>query len=544
MKMREFTSVILTLLLLTTSSCSDNENSKHDDPEKPDIEGNIVDFDSSTSDDESDINESQDLFEQEKQEDSDISPEKSMNEIMAQKIKDFWGEAPLEEDREFLFDIIQSKFSSSYAGFVTGHIDWDEVSEQARQEVMKAESFGEFYAVLSRLFRKIQDGHVYISSKKVCNSNVPNLSDRPPLFLQTYSESMLGVCVTLSDENELFVYKANENNPVGLQPGDTIIGYDGKIWSDILDDIDSWNLPICTSHFGATGSANVSQRYLEMVAVQSNPHLFKELNYKKYDSDTALSFNTDELLKYQSRIECTDQIKIKDIDIPSTKVPSETLTWGKIPDTNIGYIAASVWDKNYTSEKFSQAVLELFDSDGLIIDFRLNMGGYWDYDVNGVAMLFNEDIENIVIVKTRASSSNYIDMKDIDSYGVKADPNSFYDKPIAVLTGPKAISGGDIFPYIMSKHPHAKRFGRATNGAFGTRPNWLMSSRDSIIGDLLMDYTNYVDYSSDGELLQAKEITPEVDVWLQKDDVAKGIDTVVEKAVEWIKSNNSENIKK
>jgi len=44
---------------------------------------------------------------------------------------------------------------------------------------------------------------------------------------------------------------------------------------------------------------------------------------------------------------------------------------------------------------------------------------------------------------------------------------------------------------------------------------------------------------TDGNCLQGREQELDVEVWLDPDDVAYGIDTVVETALEWIEYENS-----
>src|SRR4029078_12266891 len=41
-----------------------------------------------------------------------------------------------------------------------------------------------------------------------------------------------------------------------------------------------------------------------------------------------------------------------------------------------------------------------------------------------------------------------------------------YNKPIAILDGPGAVSSGDDVALYMSYHPHARTFGKTTNTAF------------------------------------------------------------------------------
>jgi C-terminal processing protease CtpA/Prc len=101
-----------------------------------------------------------------------------------------------------------------------------------------------------------------------------------------------------------------------------------------------------------------------------------------------------------------------------------------------------------------------------------------------------------------------------------------------VLVGPRAISAGDLFPVYMTHHPRARRFGRITDGSFGsiTAP-WIP---DPYLDDLYMAYTYAACVDPELEWLQGAEVTPETEVWLEPDDGADGRDTVVEAALDWI----------
>jgi C-terminal processing protease CtpA/Prc len=187
-----------------------------------------------------------------------------------------------------------------------------------------------------------------------------------------------------------------------------------------------------------------------------------------------------------------------------------------------------VWDD------FTTAVSELMDTDGLIIDERFNIGGSPDQWNGGFALLFNEAVEQVMSFAVRKNGDDYLEL-NLDTliwYSIPADENSFYDKPLAILQGPKSVSGGDIFSYFVKYHPHARRFGRATNGSFGSPKD--LFDRDPVLHDFSFRYTNYISLDSEMKHIQGLEQTPEELVWLKKTDIDNGVDTVVNRAIEWI----------
>jgi hypothetical protein len=111
--------------------------------------------------------------------------------------------------------------------------------------------------------------------------------------------------------------------------------------------------------------------------------------------------------------------------------------------------------------------------------------------------------------------------------------NTYYDKPIAVLTGPGAVSNGDWESLRMGFHPMVRTFGKPSNGAFTSsdEPNlgedwWFTKATGS---GYLVDGHQYLAHTG----VQVDE-----EVWLTRDDVAQGRDTVVEAAIEWIRSRS------
>ena len=511
--MKNIFAVIFLLTLLFYVSCGDQENNSDQDNESD--EDSVIDEEVDDADGIEDI----------------VFPTK---EEMGKRIDEFWGKAPEKPDRLEVFDKIWETLGAKYAGFVTGNVDWDEIYSRYRPEVEKADSFGRFYFLLSGIFREIQDAHTPIVGEKVCMTAEEDISlnKRPPVFITPYNKTNIGACVTVDENDQLLVYKVAQNNPAGLEPGDIIVGYDGKKWEDLLDQIFEWELPSC----GFISSSDEAQEFALKRSVMSNAHLFKYLNFKKYGSEEIVSYRTDDIQLVKTDIKCTEQLPVENgPEIVETK--AET-SWGRLPDSNIGYIYISGTASE--NSKFEQAAEELMDTDGLIIDERFNGGG-WGAQKGVVALLFNEDVKGKLFNIPRDDSEDYLSM-DFDNpseFYFEADPQTFYDKPIAVLVGPLAGSGGDIFPYLMSFHPKAERFGMITNGSFGTVMQWNISMPDSAIVDFYLGYTYAVCYDEDMNLVQGKAEYPEVEVWFNQEDVRNGVDSVAQKAIDWIKEERN-----
>jgi hypothetical protein len=181
-------------------------------------------------------------------------------------------------------------------------------------------------------------------------------------------------------------------------------------------------------------------------------------------------------------------------------------------------------------------------TNGLILDARMNDGGQPQYYNNGLRHLFNKDLYFLDAVR-RSDPNDHLGFSAANSnwpgsyeyLGFKATPE-IYDKPIAILAGPSAISAADFYILTARKHPYAKTFGKTTNGAFsgvdGSVDNFSLGS------DWHVFYPNHAFYllENPGEFLAHFNQGVDEDVWLEPDDVARGEDTVVKRAIKWIQN--------
>ena len=279
-----------------------------------------------------------------------------------------------------------------------------------------------------------------------------------------------------------------------------------------------------------------------------NWHLFETITVVKYATGDTLDLSLTPLAArpLNPSIYCSEQLDIPGVPKPNrSRRPRINVTVGTILGTRIGYIYGYAWRDSADSE-FLQAVRTvMFDNDtiGLIIDFRLNSGGDMSLSNDALAVLFNETVATIGVA-VRRSPNDHLTMKPL-GYGpfpnglaptfvIQGDPATFYDRPIAVLVGPGAVSSGDQVALRMTFHPMARTFGKSTATAFSspepvnlTHSDWeaRFAWTDAY---LLSDPTNYLTHD---------EFVVDEPVWLEPDDVARGLDTVVEAAMAWIRQS-------
>ena len=103
---------------------------------------------------------------------------------------------------------------------------------------------------MSHLAWTLKDGHS--ASWNVNISHMP-LNPGTPLFLipcyVIWDVSHFGASLTANSDGEIFVFKTIENHPLGLEPGDVILGYEGVKWMDIVEELMDFHIPIYGAKF-------------------------------------------------------------------------------------------------------------------------------------------------------------------------------------------------------------------------------------------------------------------------------------------------------
>jgi hypothetical protein len=152
---------------------------------------------------------------------------------------------------------------------------------------------------------------------------------------------------------------------------------------------------------------------------------------------------------------------------------------------------------------------------------------------SGLNLLFRDSTETICFAVRSDPSSRYaMRVTGPARYYMIPGNGVGYDKPIAVLVGPGAVSSGDQVAYRMTFHPRVKTFGKSTNTAFNAPTELSMPAgwyAGYAMGEAcLASDTTY--------FLTHREFPVDVPVWHTRDAVANGEDAVVEAAIAWIDS--------
>ncbi len=450
----------------------------------------------------------------------------------------FWGPAPSLAKRIEVFEAVADDLEATYV-FEAANFNWETTRPLLRARIESVETFAEFARVFSDLSRGLGDNHNSFVTTRVCKTP---LTKRPP-FLRGFMGSMgdrpstLGFCGTALDDDSVLVYRVHEENAAALKPGDRIVGFDGKGLRPLLTEALA-TLPYC----GSTAGSGKSDDLLMITSMAYNPHLYRKMDVVRGGKKEIESIETERLLATKlPMLACNEQLATAipfPWASPADAMKRSPVSSGILPGTNIGYIYVYGWVGD-VKDSFLAAVTSLQGTGGLIIDTRLNIGGNMFASYPTLRLLFKEDITDRKHVAVRAVPPNRELRILSEPYAVKVDSTTFYDHPIALLTGPLAGSSGDGVTYLLAAHPRARRFGRPTNGS-GCYSGRGTSHRLGLTGGLLkVRRTPCISLDRDKKPINGSAVEPEISVWLTPEDVTAGRDTVVQTALEWIAKENA-----
>ena len=449
-----------------------------------------------------------------------------------------WGPGlPLVEKLN-VFDYYSGHIRAHNPTFAYTRLNWDSVSAHWRAKITDSTSRGGFSAILSHLARELTDSHIWamdtIMYATQLNPGTPILVGVAYDLHDWGAVSHFGAGLTTLPDSSLLVYMVVPNHPLGLEPGDIVLGYEGVPWHDLVRELMTAGIPAV--QYNAC-SPSASEYYL-LFCAGMNWHLFDTIDVVKYKTGQTVHLSVDPLinLKQTGGLVNGAQLPVPGVPMPSWAITpdgfptSSAVTYGIVGGTNIGYIYVYHHQNDNVGMLFYEAVAALAQTHGLVIDIRYNQGG-WSPLNDGIARLTTYAGPTLESLK-RSSPNDLWSLvpTQTEDFSIPED-GVLYQHPVAVLLGPTCLSYGDYTAHELTYLNNVRFFGEPPHGAYGgvafaepKVPGFHLECPDLVI----------VDAHSPNTQLWGKEFPLDEHVWLTQDGVAKGEDDVVKRAVQWI----------
>ena len=459
-----------------------------------------------------------------------------------QAIDAYWGTGLSTAQKLDLFDKFWQYADGKFAAFQGIVVDWAALRAQYRTEIAAGVSRGRFAGIMNHLSLALRDSHTQALDEPVNAFSVPQ-PGVPLLALSAWTYDTSGVCETALDDGSALVYSAIQGHPLGLEPGDRILGYDGRPYRDLYQQLLSEEVPLWPLWWG---SSPTSFDHSFVMAAAMNWHLFQTMDIAKHSTGQVVHVPTSLMPGVIWYGFCSEQMNIAGVPKPANFYNLDFVSSGIVAGTRIGYIYVWGWLGN-AEQDFAQAVSQLTQVqhvDGLIIDFRFNEGGFLHAPLRGISELSTHPAPTLGYDE-RKNGGDHLKMKSVfppsgyklDFAGDGTRVKTSYSGPIAVLVGPGAVSAGDLSSFWATFLARTRTFGKSTAAAFtlptqpalGTsldlNPDWFTR-----VGE-----TNAYAVGAPQDYLTHREFPVDQLVWLKPDDVAVGKDTVVEAAMSWLR---------
>ena len=427
---------------------------------------------------------------------------------------------------------------------------WDSMYTKYNPELLDYAhpvSKGRLDAILEHSALALKDEHTR-ALDTVCDGTA--MLPGVPLMhmLWQYDDGHFGAGLTALPDSTAMVVRVVPDHPLGLVPGDIILGYDRIPWLQLVQELMEAELPIR----GMSASSDRAIIHYQIMSAGMNWHLYDTIDIEKYGTHDTLHLPTSLLAGQNMQIWPTEQLDIPGVQRPNF-LGEQIVSWGIIEGTSIGYIYINGYFYNIQSEWYRavDSLVNHYPTTGIIIDSRMNMGGNTHVADAGNALLFDTVVETFRLDARCPGGEHFTMCRPTWPQGGHLYDDSLfmirgtggYSKPIAILLGPASISGGDFYPAMLAHHPMAKVFGKPSCGGFGPvqGPYFIYPAIKAYFAR-----GNAYHYDKPGEYLTHKgfpdpQYYPEFpfqEVWLTRDGVAQGRDDVVEAAKAWILSRD------
>ena len=372
-------------------------------------------------------------------------------------------------------------------------LDWDKLYLEYIPLVQNTKSTLEYYKVMQKFCASLKDGHTNIWSSSDVIRDLTGYA--PPIRTMLIEDKVLIVKV-LNDSLE----------KSGLKAGTEILSID--------------KIPV--------------REYAKNVMPYQSSSTEQDLILRTY-TYSLLRGNKDQAV----------ELELKDINgkiytrifprkgyaKPKMNEPFEF----KILPNKVAYFAINEFESDKSKHKFMSIFDTLANTTALILDVRRNGGGNTDFSI--LSCLTDKPIKNAqefvrkYVPTYRAWGNEEGIVWQQEPQGESA-PNGkkLYTKPVILLISPQTFSAAEDFAVAFDSMKRGKMIGEATGGSTG-QPLMI-----TLPGSLMGRVCSKRDLYPDGKVFVGVGVQPDIKISPKVADVISGRDTVLEGALEYLKS--------
>ena len=224
-----------------------------------------------------------------------------------------WGPSDLSKtERVQLFQNFWTTIDEEFACFQDLAVDWDALYAQYYPEVAgDTISKGRLNAIMNHMSIALQEAHTKAVDMDIYGT--PLAPGVPILMSSAWSGvGHFGAALTPLPDKSALVYRAVPSHPLGLVPGDIILGYDGRPWSELYQELLEAELPI----IGAWGSSDSTIEHSWLMSSGMNWHLFDTVDILKHGTGEISRLSTSSLDTASMYLEATEQLPVPGVPFP------------------------------------------------------------------------------------------------------------------------------------------------------------------------------------------------------------------------------------
>lgn len=398
------------------------------------------------------------------------------------------------EIRQKAFQQVWTTVNEKHFDPTFGGVDWKKVGEIYKTKALEAKSDDEFHSILRQMLGELKLSHfsVFPAKTEVKSEN----------SLQGSSGFEIKII-----ENQPVVFKVPANSIAdknGIKTGFQLTEIDGKSIADILKPLE--------------------ESFAKRSITEQQKKLYRErtlMSFVDGKADSNAKFTFLNSANKVFRITFNRQKHDAVYSQPMGNFPSQEVVFeSRILENNIGYIHFNMW-LIPQMPKIRQAVSEMKNTDGIIIDLRGNPGGVGGL-ANGFAGLLCKEETSLGTMKSRDSELKFVVYPQKETYNGK----------IVILTDYGSASTSEVFAAGMQDIGRAKIVGETTAGA--VLPSVFVNLPTGAIFQYAVS-----DYKSPKKvLIENRGVTPDVEVFQTRQASLQNKDLPLQTAINLITKGN------